>query len=79
MAKVKLIQKQLNALRDTVVDRTVIGEFDSREKALDFLAKRGYRYDYVYDFWILGNAVQFPVSIQETRYGPFDIRSFVKN
>jgi hypothetical protein len=76
MAKVKLIQKQLSALRDTVVDKTVIGEFDSREKALDFLAKRGYRYDAVYDSWIHGNAVQFPVTIQETRYSPFDIRSF---
>ena len=76
MAKVKLIQKQLSALRDTVVDKTVIGEFDSREKALDFLAKRGYRYDAVYDSWICGNTVQFPVTIQEIRYSPFDIRSF---
>jgi hypothetical protein len=77
MTKYRLIQRQYNALRDTVIDTTVIGEFRSRKLALDFLGKRGYRFDSVEGAWIHGNTLQFPVTIQEVEQSLFDIRSFV--
>lgn len=76
MSKCKLIQTQYNALRDTVIERTEIGVFTTRARAEDFLFKRGYRFDPAYNAWICGNTVQFPVTMEEITYGPFDIRSF---
>ena len=75
--KVKLIQKQLSALRNKVVDTTVVGEFNSKQAALDFLAKRNYRFDKVANAYIAGNTVQFPVTLEVTEYNIFDIRAFV--
>ena len=74
--KVTLIQKQLNALLDRVVDTTVIGEFKNKESALDFLSKRNYKYDSVKKAYITGNTVQYPVTLEVKDYGMFDIRSF---
>lgn len=75
--KVQLIQTQLSALKNKVVDKTVIGTFKSKEQALDFLAKRGYKFDTVADAYIAGNTVQFPVTMKIVEYNMFDIRSFV--
>jgi len=75
--KVKLVQKQLSALRDKVVDTTVIGTFSSEKSALDFLQKRNYSYDENVGAYIAGNTVQFPVTIEKTEYDIFDIRHFV--
>ena len=75
--KVQLIQTQLSALKTKVVDKTVIGTFKSKEQALDFLAKRGYKFDTVADAYIAGNTVQFPVTMKIVEYNMFDIRSFV--
>lgn len=77
MAKVELVQTQLSALKNKVVDKTVIGTFKSKEQALDFLAKRGYKFDNVADAYINGNTVQFPVTMKIVEYNMFDIRSFV--
>lgn len=74
--KVQLIQTQLSALKNKVVDKTVIGTFNSEEKALDFLAKRNYKFDTVADAYIAGNTVQFPVTMEITEYNIFDIRAF---
>ena len=75
--KVKLIQKRYNTLRTKVVEETVIGEFKTRDSALQFLAMRGYLYDSVEKAYILGNAKQFPVTIETEEYDIFDIRAFV--
>ena len=75
--KVQLIQTQLSALKNKVVYKTVIGTFKSKEQALDFLAKRGYKFDTVADAYIAGNTVQFPVTMKIVEYNMFDIRSFV--
>lgn len=75
--KVKLVQKQLNALLDKVVDTTVIGTFKSKQEAVDFLEKRNYRFDDVSDAYIAGNTVQYPVTLEVTEYDIFDIRAFV--
>lgn len=74
--KVKLVQTQLSALKDKVINKTVIGTFKSKEKALDFLAKRGYKFDVVANAYIAGNTVQFPVMMEITEYDIFDIRAF---
>ena len=47
MDKVELVQTQLSALKDKVIDKTVIGTFKSKEQALDFLEKRNYKFDTV--------------------------------
>jgi hypothetical protein len=75
--KVQLIQTQLNALKSKVLDKTVIGTFKSKEQALDFLAKRNYKFDNIADAYITGNTVQYPVIMKVTDYSIFDIRSFV--
>ena len=75
--KVELIQTQLSALLDKVVDKTVIGTFKSEQQALDFLEKRNYKFDAVANAYIAGNTVQFPVVMKVTEYSMFDIRSFV--
>jgi hypothetical protein len=75
--KVELIQTQLSALLDKVVDKTVIGTFKSEQQALDFLEKRNYKFDAVANAYIAGNAVQFPVVLKITEYSMFDIRAFV--
>lgn len=74
--KVELVQTQLSALKDHVVEKTVIGTFKSEEKALDFLEKRGYKFDVVYDAYIAGNTMQYPVVMEITEYDIFDIRAF---
>lgn len=76
MAKVELVQTQLSALKNKVIDKTVIGTFKSKEQALDFLAKRGYKFDAVAGAYIAGNTVQFPVVMKVTEYDIFDIRAF---
>lgn len=75
--KVELVQTQLSALKDKVVDKTVIGTFKSEQQALDFLEKRNYKFDAVANAYIAGNTVQFPVVMKVTEYSMFDIRSFV--
>jgi len=75
--KVKLVQKQLSALRDKIVDTTVIGTFLTEKSALDFLQKRNYSYDESSGAYIAGNTVQFPVTIEKIEYDIFDIRYFV--
>ncbi len=77
MAKFNLIQTQLNALRDGVVDTVTIGEFKTQALAEDFLTKRDYKFDTVANAWIRGNTVHFPVTIEEVVQSLFDIRSFV--
>ena len=77
--KVKLVQTQLSALKNKVIDKTVIGTFNSQQKALDFLAKRGYKFDTVADAYINGNTTQFPVVMEITEYNIFDIRAFTEN
>ena len=77
MNNVKLVQKQLNALRDGVVDTTTIGEFSTVALAEDFLSKRGFTFDTVAQAWICGNTVHFPVTIEDNTKDIFDIRSFV--
>lgn len=74
---VRLVQTQYTALRDTVVEVTNIGDFPSNAAAKDFLIKRGYRFDPVYNAWIAGNTIQFPVTMEEVERSLFDIRSFV--
>jgi len=74
--KVNLVQTQLSALLDKVVDTTTIGTFTSKEKALDFLAKRNYKYDSVRKAYYVGNTVQYPVTLDVKEYNMFDIRSF---
>jgi len=74
--KVELVQTQLSALKNTVIDKTVIGTFKSEEQALDFLEKRGYKFDTVLDAYVNGNATQFPVVMEITEYDIFDIRAF---
>jgi len=74
--KVELVQTQLSALKDKVIDKTVIGTFKSKEQALDFLEKRNYKFDTVADAYIAGNTVQFPVTMKITEYDIFDIRAF---
>ena len=76
MSKVKLIQPQLSALKNKVINKTVIGTFKSKEQALDFLEKRNYKFDAVADAYIAGNTVQFPVTMKITEYNIFDIRAF---
>lgn len=75
--KVQLIQTQLSALKSKVIDTTVIGTFKSKEQALDFLAKRNYKFDDIADAYITGNTVQYPVTMKVTDYSIFDIRAFV--
>lgn len=75
--KVELVQTQLSALLDKVIDETVIGSFKSKQQALDFLEKRNYKFDSVAGAYISGNAIQFPVTIKTTEYDIFDIRAFV--
>ena len=77
MNTVKLIQTRLNALRDTVVEETTIGEFKNVALAEDFLTKRGYTFDTVEQAWICGNTVQFPVRMEVKEASIFDIGSFV--
>ena len=77
MKTVKLIQTQLNALRDAVIEETNIGEFKTVALAEDYLTKRGFRFDTVAGAWIHGNAVHFPVRIEEKEADIFDIASFV--
>lgn len=77
MSKVELVQTQLSAMKDKVIDRTVIGTFKSKEQALDFLAKRNYTFDTLSNSYITGNTVQYPVIMKVTDYSIFDIRSFV--
>ena len=74
--KVELVQTQLSALKNKIVDKTKIGTFKSKEQALDFLAKRNYKFDAVADAYIAGNTVQFPVTMEITEYDIFDIRAF---
>lgn len=74
--KVELVQTQLSALKDKVIDKTVIGTFKSKEQALDFLAKRDYKFDDVLDAYIAGNTSQYPVVMEVTEYDIFDIRAF---
>ena len=75
--KVKLVQKQLSALRDKVVDTTVIGTFSSEKSAIDFLQKRNYSYDKSAGAYFVGNTLQYPVTIEKIEYDIFDIRHFV--
>jgi len=75
--KVELVQTQLSALLDKVVDTTVIGAFKSKEQALAFLEKRNYKFDSVANAYVAGNAKQFPVKVKVTNYDIFDIRAFV--
>tara|TARA_R110000772_G_scaffold182946_1_gene294199 strand:+ start:156 stop:389 length:234 start_codon:yes stop_codon:yes gene_type:complete len=74
--KVELIQTQLSALKDKVIDKTVIGSFKSKQQALDFLEKRGYKFYDVDNAYVAGNTRQFPVVMKVTEYNMFDIRSF---
>ena len=75
--KVKLIQTRYNATCTKVIEKTVIGRFKTRDAALQFLANRGYLYDSVVGGYIVGNAKQFPVTVEEKEYDIFDIRAFV--
>lgn len=77
MKPVKLVQTQLNALRDAVVEKTTIGEFDNVDQATGYLLKRGYTFDEANSAWIKGNTFQFPVSIERTKVDIFNIKSFV--
>ena len=74
--KVELIQTQLSALKDKVINKTVIGSVKGKAQALDFLAKRGYKFYDVDNAYIAGNTRQFPVVMKVTDYSIFDIRSF---
>lgn len=73
----ELVQTQLSALGDKVVDTTVVGEFKTEALARDWLTKRGYRFDAVAGAWINGNTVQFPIEIVTKEKSIFDIKSFV--
>lgn len=74
-SKVKLVQTQLSALQDEVIEQTDIGDFDSVASAEDYLVKRGYKFDGT--AWIKGNTVHYPVHIEENPANLFDIGSFV--
>lgn len=78
MRKYKLVQKQLNALCNEVLETNVIDNFATEERAIDHLTKRGYKFDDVQQAWIHGNVKQYPVYIEAPKVtGLFDIRSFV--
>jgi hypothetical protein len=72
---VNLVQTQLSALQDKVIETTTIGDFASVAAAEDFLIKRGYKFDG--NAWIKGNTVHYPVYIEEKEPNIFDIGSFV--
>lgn len=68
----------MNALRNEIIDTLVIGEFDSRAAAQNFLDKRDYTFDTMSQSYIRGNTVHYPVVIKDpTATSIFDIRSFV--
>lgn len=77
MNNVKLVQTQLSALQDKVVDTVTIGEFATEGLARDFLVKRGYTFDSARGAWINGNTTQFPVTIETKEADIFDIGSFI--
>mgnify|MGYP001114837938 CR=1 FL=1 len=73
---VNLIQTQLSALLDQVVEITTVGTFTSKDEAIDFLTKRNYKYDSVRKAYYVGNTVQYPVTLEIIERNIFDIRSF---
>jgi hypothetical protein len=78
LRKYTLVQKQLNAHRDAIIDTLVIGEFDTQSAALDFLVKREYKFDDLAQAYVRGNKLHYPVVIKPpTATSLFDIRSFV--
>jgi hypothetical protein len=78
LRKHTLVQNQMNALRNTIVETLVIGEFDTHKSALDFLEKREYKFDNLLQAYVRGNTLQYPVVIKPpTATSLFDIRSFV--
>lgn len=77
MSKFNLIQTQLNALQDAVVEETNIGTFNSEAEAVNWLTKRGYKFDETRDAYIVGNTTHFPVRVEEQRLTIFDIQSFI--
>ena len=78
MRKFKIIQKQMDAFCNVVLDENVIEQVPTYDRAVDFLHKREYKFDEVRQQWIRGNAFQFPIVIEKPiEVGIFDIRSFV--
>ena len=78
MNKVKIIQTRYNGTRTKVLETNVVDTFKTADAALDYLVKRGFKWDNVADGYVLGNAVQAPVRIEvPVDLGLFDIRSFV--
>jgi hypothetical protein len=79
MSKYKLIQTQYNGPRTEVVETTTVDEFVTEASAIDYLMKRGYVFDNVYQAYIRGNTIQYPVTIVPSIDRTiFDIRSFAK-
>lgn len=78
MRKFKLVQTQLTAFCDDVIETNIVGEFNTKAQALDHLVKRGYKFDDVRGAYICGNTIHFPVVIEEpAELDIFDIGSFV--
>ena len=78
MSKCKLIQTQYNGSRSEIIEVTVIDEFKTEIDAIEYLKKRDYVFDNVYNAYVRGNAIQYPVTIEVSNDHPiFDIRRFV--
>ena len=79
MRKFQLVQTQLSALLDNVVDTNVIEETTTYDAAVEYLQKRGFAYDEHRAQWIKGNTFHFPVVIERPKKGfdLADIGSFI--
>jgi len=77
MAKVKLIQEQLDVFCNDVIESNVISEFKSEDAAKRYLVQRGYKFDDVVGKWVNGNCVHFPIQIEVIHFALNDIRHFM--
>ena len=77
MKKVKIIQQQLDAFCNKVLESNVVDTFTSEDAAQNYLIQRGFKFDSVIEKWVNGNCVHFPMLIETTTYGLGDIRSFI--